>query len=261
MAENRGIINNCYSKVTVSGGGGGLVGSNVGTVSDCYSTGSISGDNYVGGLVGNNGGTITNCYSTATVSGDRGVGGLVGSNSKTITNCYATGSVSGGDYVGGLVGSNSRGTISNCYAIGAVSGLIDVGGLLGIDYENESILTSCYFLDPNDGGGPDNGYGEPLTDDEMKQQASFIGWDFSTPVWKMNCEGMSYPKLSWWQPVLGDFLCPDGVNFVDYSFFAGHWAEENCAVSNDCDGRDLDLLGSVDIKDLRIFADNWLAGL
>ncbi|GAH98954.1 unnamed protein product, partial [marine sediment metagenome] len=29
---------------------------------------------------------------------------------------------------------------------------------------------------------------------------------------------------------------------------------------NDCDGRDLDLLGSVDIKDLRIFVDNWMRG-
>jgi hypothetical protein len=101
----------------------------------------------------------------------------------------------------------------------------------------------------------------------MKQQASFIGWDFvgeringSEDIWKMTCEGMSYPKLAWWNPVKEDFLCPDGVEFFDFSFFASHWAEDNCVASNDCDGTDLDLLGSVDIRDLRIFVDNWLRG-
>ena len=259
VAENRGIINNCYSKVTVSGGGGGLVGSNVGTVSDCYSTGSISGDNYVGGLVGNNGGTITNCYSTATVSGDRGVGGLVGSNSKTITNCYATGSVSGGDYVGGLVGSNSRGTITNCYSTGGVAGTNIFGGLVGWNYEG-TVTTSFWNIETSGQVSSAGGTGLPTADMQMQITFTDAGWDFITPIWKMNCEGMSYPKLSSWKPILGDFLCPDGVDFIDYSFFTSHWQEDNCGASNDCDGRDFDLLGSVDIKDLRIFADNWLRG-
>jgi hypothetical protein len=101
-----------------------------------------------------------------------------------------------------------------------------------------------------------------LTTAEMQMMSTFTdaGWDFSTPVWKMNCEGMSYPKLNWWQPVLGDFGCPDGVDFVDYSFFASHWAEDNCGASNDCDGTDLDQLDTVDINDLRILVDNWLRG-
>ncbi len=48
------------------------------------------------------------------------------------------------------------------------------------------------------------------------------------------------------------------VNFYVYSLFAERWAEENCAASNDCDGIDFDLRGSVDIKDLRIFVNYWL---
>jgi hypothetical protein len=52
---------------------------------------------------------------------------------------------------------------------------------------------------------------------------------------------------------------PTLVNFYVYSLFANRWAEENCAASNDCDGRDFDLCGSVDIKDLRIFVNNWLS--
>ncbi|MBC8217209.1 MAG: hypothetical protein H8E73_01975 [Planctomycetes bacterium] len=102
----------------------------------------------------------------------------------------------------------------------------------------------------------------------MQTKSTFTdaGWDFvgetvngPEDIWDI-CEGTNYPKFVWQIP-LGDFVCPDGVNFFDFSFFAGHWAEDNCAASNDCDGTDLDLLGSVDIKDLRIFADNWLAGL
>jgi hypothetical protein len=93
----------------------------------------------------------------------------------------------------------------------------------------------------------------------MQTESTFTdaGWDFVN-IWDI-CEGTNYPKLVWQIPP-GDFLCPDGVNLFDYSFFASLWAEDNCAASNDCDGRDLDLLGSVDIKDLRIFADNWLKG-
>ena len=287
--ENYGNTENCYSYCTiVGGGGGGLIGGSSGIVNQCYSRSIVSGWGEVGGLVGRNFGLITNSYSDSSVTSDTyGAGGLAGDNGDTILSCYALGKVSGDSWVGGLIGVGGfglikdcyalvdvngntgvggligyylRATISNCYSSGSVSGTTDVGGLLGIDYENNVIVTSCYFLDPNDGGGPDHGYGEPLTDAEMKKQASFTGWDFITPVWKMNCEGMSYPKLSWWQPVLGDFGCPDGVNFFDYSFFAAQWAEENCGASNDCDGRDLDLLGSVDIKDLIIFVDNWMRG-
>ncbi|MHC4087673.1 MAG: hypothetical protein ACYSWZ_19200, partial [Planctomycetota bacterium] len=108
--------------------------------------------------------------------------------------------------------------------------------------------------------------GESTANMQTSTTFTDVGWDFvgetvngPNDIWDI-CEGMNYPKLSLQIPPLGDFGCPDGVNFFDYSFFASHWAEENCAASNDCDGRDLDLLGSVDIKDLRIFVDNWMRG-
>ena len=33
--------------------------------------------------------------------------------------------------------------------------------------------------------------------------------------------GTGYPKLSWQRPA-ADMICPDGVTFVDYSYFAQH---------------------------------------
>ncbi|MHC4316308.1 MAG: hypothetical protein ACYSW3_28020, partial [Planctomycetota bacterium] len=100
----------------------------------------------------------------------------------------------------------------------------------------------------------------PHTTAHMQTKSTFTdaGWDFVN-IWDI-CEGTNYPEFLWQIPI-ADFFCPDGVNFVDFSFFASRWAETNCGASNDCDGTDLDFSGAVENNDLRIFADNWLAGL
>ena len=103
--------------------------------------------------------------------------------------------------------------------------------------------------------GPNNGYGTPLTDAQMKQQSSFVGWDFTT-IWAI-CEGTNYPRLLWSIPA-ADLVCPDGVNFADYSFFAERWMNTNCASNDNCDGTDFDFSGTVDTADLKIFCNDWL---
>jgi hypothetical protein len=157
------------------------------------------------------------------------------------------------------VGYNYDGSISNCYSTGAVSGSSGssaIGGLVGYNYYSSiSSISNCYFLITS---GPNDGNGVPLTDTQMKQQSSFAGWDFSN-VWHI-CETTNYPKLIW-QMLPGDFVCPDGVDFADYSFFAERWLNTDCASNNNCDGADLDLSGTVDIADLAILCDNWLAGI
>ncbi len=178
------------------------MGANYGSsdISNCYSTGTVSGGGEsIGGLVGENGGTISTCYSTGTITGGEGgywLGGLVGYNtSGTISDCYSTGPVSSGDNAichGGLVGINYGGSISNCYSTGIVTVVGDyVDGLVGWNEEGGTI-SNCYFLT---GSGPADGNGMPLTDGQMKQQASFVGWDFDT-IWII-CEGISYPKFAY----------------------------------------------------------------
>ncbi|MGD1043503.1 MAG: GLUG motif-containing protein [Sedimentisphaerales bacterium] len=264
VGYNDGDVNNCYSMGLVSGSSdvGGLVGYNDYSMSNCYSTGAVTGGDdswYLGGLVGYNDDSINDCYSTGSVSGGSGsdyVGGLVGYNDYSMSNCYSTGAVTGGDnswYLGGLVGYNDY-SMSNCYSTGSVSGGSGsdyVGGLVGY---NDGTISNCYFLVTS---GMDNGNGTPLTDEQMKQQSSFVSWDFNA-VWHI-CETTNYPKLKW-QIVPGDFVCPDGVNFVDYSFFAERWLNTNCASNNNCDGADFDLSGTVDIADLVIFCEYWLKG-
>jgi filamentous hemagglutinin family protein len=228
---NGGSISNSYSTGTVTGTGtgteggyvGGLVGHNEGAINNSYSSGAVSGDSSVGGLVGLNtqiegDATISNSYSTATVGGDSSVGGLVGYNDYRITNSYSTGAVNGtGDYVGGLVGYNLGGitnsystgavsgyslvgglvgftadSITNSYSTGAVSGDLSVGGLVGV-WGGGAITNSYWNIETS--GQPTSSGGTGKTTAQMKQQATFAGWDFVN-TWGI-VEGSSYPYLQW----------------------------------------------------------------
>jgi len=172
---------------------GGLVGANDGTVTQSYSTGFVVGRENVGSLVGLNDGTITQSYSTSSVSGSWSVGGLVGGNGGTVTLSYATGSVVGtDDYAGGLVGYSYYGTVTQCYSTGSVSGSSDVGGLIGGN--DGGSITQSYW-DMQTSGQNSSAGGTGKTTVEMKQQATFVGWDFIN-IWGI-INTNTYPYLLW----------------------------------------------------------------
>jgi len=218
--QQGGSIRNSYSTGNATGTYyvGGLVGYLLGsgTIEYCYSTGNVtvtgtpySGD--IGGLVGcANDGTITNCCSTGNVSGEPDLtvsyfaGGLVGSvYDVNITDSYSTGSVtlSCGDSdtnQGGFIGyvGSSSVTLENCYSTGNVTNLNlsdgSLGGFIGSKSNYTPTITSCYYLDTAAGASAG---GEPLTDAELKQWESFVGWDFGG-IWLVE-EGHDTPVLSW----------------------------------------------------------------
>jgi len=263
---DRGTVVGCYAKgVSISGGSaaGGLVGLNEGAIINCYSSGQVSGDSHIGGLAGLvESGTVTNSYARASVSGNQNVGGLVGmtgDETSTISDCYATGSVSGDTNVGGLAGQVERGGLAKCYSTGSVAGNQYVGGLIG----RVRILFTIWncFWDIQTSGQPTSADGTGKITAEMQTLSTFTsaGWDFFT-TWCI-CEGTNYPVLLWQIPI-ADIRCPDGVNMVDFGWFAQHWMDNNCNQINFyCDYTDLDESGSVDFLDLAIFAHDWLAGL
>ena len=74
----------------------------------------------------------------------------------------------------------------------------------------------------------------------------------------MTCEGMSYPKLSWWQPVLGDYFCPDGVDMIDLGYLAECWLFEDCGESSECEPADVNGDGVVNFADFAKVSENWL---
>ncbi len=258
-----GTISNCYVTGSVCGDdmAGGLAGENNGFITDCFATGDVNGITDVGGLVGGNTGTIETCYATGSVNGSNYVGGLAGSQyqgSETIIASYATGTVTGNTCVGGLVGWNSYSAINGCYSVGQVIGDTDVGGLVGYSY-NGTIDAS--FWDVNTSGQPTSAGGTGKTTVEMKTLSTFTsaGWDFVSETangyldtWQMCVDGLYYPKLSWQFP-LGDFVCPDGVDFYDFAVFAGQWLLEKLSYDVASGKGD----GIVNFLDWAVFANNW----
>ncbi len=192
----------------------GILDQNASVVSLGIRNANIMGKDALGMLADRNWGRIVACHATGVVNGIDGIGGLIGSNGGNISDSYVIGEVTAvaSTGVGGLTGWNC-GSISRCYAgvhvtsTESVQGYENVtGGLVGDNsgisflYPRGQVYDS-YFLIDIEGGGPDNGFGVPLTDAQMKQQASFVGWDFEN-VWII-CEGKGYPRLRWEQVKCG----------------------------------------------------------
>ena len=185
---------------------GGIAGYNVGAISNCYNMGDVSArasssyaDAYAGGIAGRNDGTISTCYNTGNVSAYSKysrVGGITGWNNSAISNCYNIGSVSASfmySLVGGIAGRND-GVISTCYNIGSVSVSsssydVYIGGIAGW---NNTTIADCYYLNflvKGVGSGTDTT--TKCSVEEMKQQSTFVGFDFDTG-WEF-AEGNIYP--------------------------------------------------------------------
>jgi hypothetical protein len=261
-----GSVLNCWAtEVNVSGNNrvGGLVGSASGIVSTSYSSGSVSGVLYVGGLIGQVGsGSIAFSYSRVQVVGTENVGGLIGvtlNQDGVVNSCYATGDVKGTTYVAGLVGQVSAGRVYRCFSAGKVSGSQYVGGLVGYQRALADVVASVWDTQTSKQTKSVGGTGKTTTEMHSADTFLALNWDFSN-VWTI-CDGLHYPVLLWQIPP-GDLCCPDGVNFEDFVWFAANWRHRDCGAANlDCGGADLDKSGSVDLRDLAIFAENWLAGI
>jgi hypothetical protein len=220
-ASGSNIRNLRLENVSIDGGVdsnriGGLVGSDrLSTISNCSSTGTITGGWAIGGLVGESSNSvISNCSFIGSISGTNALGGLVGYCGLCvdayvcaecpygkIENCCSSGVVTGGDdssAVGGLIGflwqvSTPLGSdVNRCYSAAVVTvgnNSSDIGGLVGRNWTNS--IYNSFFLQ---GSWPDNNCGQPLTNEQMKQQASFVGWDFNN-IWRIS-QGVDYPKLA-----------------------------------------------------------------
>lgn len=118
-----------------------------------------------------------------------------------IINSYSTAAVTtttsaakGNGYAGGLVGLNSTGTIKTSYSTGPVShaNIWGVGGLVGYDHHDNGAFEGNYW-DVETSGMTTSKGADPMTTTEMKQQATYQGWDFDD-VWSID-EGKDYPDL------------------------------------------------------------------
>ena len=149
---------------------------------------------HTGALVGrNHGGTIERCYTNCRVTSTGSImGGIVGTSwYGTIRDCYASGSVRGGNTVGGVVG-RCLADIRTCYSTARLSGSSGVGGVVG-DATSSGI--SLCFWDREASGITTSDGGFSKTTAQMKQAATFVGWD---SAWMID-EGRDAPRLAWEQ--------------------------------------------------------------
>lgn len=195
--NKRASVSNLFvniSKKGITGGSsvGGICGSlSYGNIENCMVTGDISGGSYVGGVVGRNNDNyysfsiISQCASSGNITATKGyVGGILGYyyGSCSIKNCYSIANVKTEDsYSSSVYGIGY--SAENCYFAGTIS---DTGDVYPIGVYN----TNSYYDSEKT---KISGKPGALTTKEMKQQASFQGWDFDK-IWTIQ-EGVDYPKL------------------------------------------------------------------
>jgi hypothetical protein len=144
------------------------------------------------GWISSGGGVRRLGLEGGSVSGQWHVGGVVGFNGGTLEHCYARVAVAGSFCVGGLVGYHYRGAIRQGYAAGAVTGGSEVGGLLGLN--DCGTVEECYWdVEASGWMAPPDGLGR--TTAELRQQATYAGWNF-TDIWGIAADrNAGYPYL------------------------------------------------------------------
>jgi len=81
-------------------------------------------------------------------------------------------------------------------------------------------------------------------------------------IWRMCVDGLDYPRMAWEFGIYGDFVCPDGVNFLDFAVLGSAWQSDSndgnwnavCDISDPNDR-------VINELDLTVFTENWLAGI
>jgi len=178
---NTGVVNATATSTDIDRGHasahvGGIQGYGTGA-NYCYNIGTISAENictslpetYVGGISGQGRGPASNCYNMGALSAS------VSPASVEHPNYYPC--------VGGIFGYDKwdGGPTSNCYNVGgiAISGAPSsyAGGISGY---SSCIVNNSYALDLYS-----SDKGRKLSSDQMKQKASFEGWDFNT-IWDVS---------------------------------------------------------------------------
>ena len=233
---NQSQILNCSFRGKVRGAWatGGIVGSTDGPeISECYAIVDINGVWQCGGVVGHNtGGNLKRCFAKGVIScSEHSAGGFVGVTydhcgyGGDIQNCYADVIVNCSNQAGGFSGSapGQYGEIRNAYCCGKVvydvNDYSDVGGFIGEERPPQGVFYS-FFLETS---GPDNGFGELLTPEQMQNRSTFTdaGWDF-VEIWNIG-EHQTYPFLRIYPA--GDLNHDGRVDMLDFAIFASHWLE------------------------------------
>lgn len=183
------------------------------TISRIYVEGNITGDRGVGGIAGSQigkkgkGSVIDMVFVNGEISGNQDIGGIVGRQEKSIVrNALIQGRVIGKRTVGGVVGRQSESRIELSYVGALISGEDDIGVIVGlVGFQKEKSIEYVYYLNDIelasnsievvgyidfDGGGLEVDEVYPLDQEEITEEISFTGFDFSN-IWNISNKGPS----------------------------------------------------------------------
>ncbi len=181
--QNMGLIENCFTNSTVSASASADAGTQMHA---CYSVA------YAAGIAVVNNGTIQNCYNTGSV--DSSASAIIWYTVKAVADTYACG-----------IAATSSGTnsiIRNCYSLTegttyAVTGRLDYSleypeGVEEPIVGKESVVfENCYYIDTISNVT----LGTSLSDEQMRNKESFVGFDFEN-IWYITSKGgYPYPQL------------------------------------------------------------------
>jgi hypothetical protein len=263
--------NSVLSGLTITG----AYGSFGGAIKCQNSSPSIINCNFVNNFVSGGGGGIHNSYSSSPTvincifrnnSSDWIAGALRNhTSSPLVINCLFTGNSA--NYGGAIQNENgsSNPTLINCTFTGNTSDWC--GGLLNHP-DSSPVLTNCIFWGNSDDGGMDESaqihWGTPTINYSCIQ-----GWtggfggtgNIGSDPYFAAAENGDYhlkSEAGRWKPSIYIGLDPTGDGFIDmsdFAAFANYWrqAGESAPV-------DLDNNGVVDLSDLALLLNNYLAG-
>ena len=256
---NIGSVYYClnYSTVTGSYSTGGIVGrSEGGLINGCGNLGDLlSGTSSMGGVCGylqNSG--ISNSFNKGNIYSGQYSGGISGylrsasSHSAAIENCYNTGNINcTGSYIAGICGyvygdyiskyDMYLGTVINCYSTGTVSGSSYTGLIAGRNYYGK--IDGCYALADGNGTSAvaDTTRGVTnaaiLSEEDLRDAASFAGYDFEN-TWKIGAiNGYSYPTLFWQRNAAEETVVPGHAHAFNRRIIAAQFQK----VASTCHSR------------------------
>jgi len=190
---NEGKISSSASSST----GGGIAGYMYGnsSITESYNTADISMGSSSGGIIGDMSNTvISTSFNTGNMTGTYAGGISAWSIDGIIVDSFNIGKIDARYDAGGVVGHASSSTIKNTYNIGEVDRTYSVGSLGGIAGEFTGTIQNSYFINNLHGvgdGSSDGSYQKTM--EQMKQQSTFSGFDFSSK-WKLSTtSGYRFP--------------------------------------------------------------------
>ena len=206
---NINVVNCCNTGDVFAADVANGICDNINSISNCCNTGNVtavsSGYAYAGGIC-NSALSISNCCNTGDVTAHAPsltcvIGGICSSlGVGAVSNCYNTGAIfadfppsasSRFSIAGGICGdSTNNASVNYCYNTGVIvvpGANVRIGGIVGYGTEN---INACYCLDLYT-----YRFGTQLTETQMNEAASYIGFDFDK-IWDF-ADGVNngYPIL------------------------------------------------------------------